>query len=391
VVRSWVATLWLSALTIAAAPVLADSETGNLFGTAVDNNGEPLPGVTVTLTGPGAPMTQITNAEGQFRFLGLPPGEYRLRAELDGFSPVEYPNVHIQTGRNTALEVSLTPAIEETIVVTNESPLLDERRIGRGASVSQVELEKIPTARDPWAVLQSVPGVLTDRINVGGNETGQPSHVIGPGSESHNNVFAVDGVVITDFAVRGKSPNYYAFDTIEEMQVTTGGTDISLATGGVTLNMVTKRGTNAWRMSGRYALTDDAFRADPAVPSTPLDTGAIGNRDVEHVDDLGFEAGGPLVRDRLWIWGAYGRQNLDSVVLGGGNPVRDDTQLENFAAKLNGQLADGNSLSVLWSRSDKSKVGEGAGFDRPAETTWHQTVPTDIFRVSDSHAFSSNF
>jgi Ca-activated chloride channel family protein len=63
--------------------------------------------------------------------------------------------------------------MEEAITVTAESPLLDERRISTGATVSQAELEKIPTARDPWAVLQTTPGVLTDRINVGGNESGQ--------------------------------------------------------------------------------------------------------------------------------------------------------------------------------------------------------------------------
>jgi Ca-activated chloride channel family protein len=66
--------------------------------------------------------------------------------------------------------------MEDVITVTAESPLLDERRIGTGAVVSQAELEKIPTARDPWAVLQTTPGVLTDRINVGGNEGGQQAY-----------------------------------------------------------------------------------------------------------------------------------------------------------------------------------------------------------------------
>ncbi|HEV2845352.1 MAG TPA: VIT domain-containing protein [Thermoanaerobaculia bacterium] len=66
------------------------------------------------------------------------------------------------------------PAVEEMIVVTAESPVLDQRRISTGATVvSQAELEKIPTARDPYAVLATTPGVLTDRINVGGNESGQ--------------------------------------------------------------------------------------------------------------------------------------------------------------------------------------------------------------------------
>jgi Ca-activated chloride channel family protein len=67
-------------------------------------------------------------------------------------------------------------AVEDVITVTAESPLLDERRISTGAVVSQAELEKIPTARDPWAVLANGPGALTDRINVGGNEGGQQAY-----------------------------------------------------------------------------------------------------------------------------------------------------------------------------------------------------------------------
>ena len=87
--------------------------TGNLFGTVVDQQGEPLPGVTVILSEIGAPQIQITNAEGQFRFLDLSPGKYTVTAQLEGFSTVEYPNVEINVGRNTSLEIKMSPATEE--------------------------------------------------------------------------------------------------------------------------------------------------------------------------------------------------------------------------------------------------------------------------------------
>lgn len=92
------------------------------------------------------------------------------------------------------------------------SPVLDERRISAGATVSQTELEKIPTARDPWVVMAETPGVLTDRINVGGNESGQQSAT-----------WSVDGVVITEMQAMGSSPASYDFDSFEEMQLSTGG------------------------------------------------------------------------------------------------------------------------------------------------------------------------
>ncbi len=78
-----------------------------------------------------------------------------MKAELEGFSTIDYPNIVINIGRNTQIEVKLSAAVEDVITVTAESPLLDERRISTGATVSQTELEKIPTSRDPWSVLQT--------------------------------------------------------------------------------------------------------------------------------------------------------------------------------------------------------------------------------------------
>jgi hypothetical protein len=113
--------------------------------------------------------------------------------------------------------------------------------------------------------------VLTDRINVGGNESGQQSLYVGPGSGGDQAVWSLDGMVITDMSATGSSPGYFDFDAFEEMQVTTGGSDASIATGGVVLNMVTKRGTNEWRGSARYFYTDDNLQGD-----LDLDTGELG-------------------------------------------------------------------------------------------------------------------
>jgi hypothetical protein len=94
-------------LLLVGSPAFAQLQTGNLYGVVTDDQGAPLPGVTVTLSGSGAPSVQVTNAQGQFRFLGLGPGSYNLRAELEGFSTIEYPNISINVGRNTQIEVQL--------------------------------------------------------------------------------------------------------------------------------------------------------------------------------------------------------------------------------------------------------------------------------------------
>ena len=242
-------------LLLLALPALAQLESGNLYGTVKSPDGETLPGVTVTLSGNGAAKAQVTDAQGRFRFPGLAPGsDYTVKAELQGFSPFESTGLVVNVGRSTDIEVTLAAAVTGVITVVAEKvdqPLLDPRRFTPGNTVTNTDLERIPTARDPWAVIQSTAGVLTDRMNIGGNESGQQSQYVGPGSGGDQAVWSVDGVVITDMAALGSSPGYYDFDAFEEMQVTTGGSDASIATGGVVLNMVTKRGTNEWRGSAR--------------------------------------------------------------------------------------------------------------------------------------------
>jgi len=386
----------------------AQLQTGNLYGTVVDEQGSALPGVTVTLSGQGAPQVQVTDAKGAFRFLNLSPASYQLKAELEGFSTIEYPNVAINVGRNTQIEVTLSAAVEDVITVLGETPLLDERRISTGATISNSELEKIPTARDPWAVLQTTPGVLTDRINVGGNESGQQSTYVGPGSSGDQAIWAVDGVVITDMAALGSSPAYYDFDAFEEMQVTTGGSDSTIATGGVVLNIVTKRGTNEWRGTGRYYKSDKSWQAGTSVDKGSLDKGGPYNGDannnagyaqptihqgnaIDQVAEYGAELGGPIIKDRLWVWGSYGHQQIDLRTIA---DVADKTELKTENVKFNAQLAANNSATLFGLQSEKTKLGRNAGPTRPQETTWDQDNYGDkptAAKVEDTHIFNSNF
>ncbi len=414
-------------LLVAGGTAFAQLQSGNLYGTVTDDKGAPLPGVTVTTSGNGAPQVQVTNAQGQFRFLGLTPASYQLKAELEGFSTIDYPNIVINIGRNTQIEVKLSAAVEDVITVTAESPLLDERRVSTGATVSQTELEKIPTSRDPWSVLQTAPGVLTDRINVGGNESGQQSQYVGPGSGGDQAVWSVDGVVITDMAALGSSPSYYDFDSFEEMQVTTGGSDSTVATGGVVLNMVTKRGTNEWRGSGRYYKTDEKYQSKTSFGDSDLSAGncsaatpclyrsgsgatrsqlvqfqlgLLGSPPTDHfkqgnqivgVDDYGAELGGPIVKDRLWVWGSYGEQKVKLLTIA---QVSDKTTLKTYNGKLNAQIASNNSATAFILNSEKVKIGRNAGPTRPQETTWDQghlgPKPT-AWKAEDTHIFSSSF
>ena len=301
-----------------ALPAVAQFQSGNLFGKTVGPDGEAMPGVTVTLTGLGAPQTQVTRRAGtsSVSWVSLPASTPSTPSRKASH-PTRRDNIEINIGRNT--EVPLELKISDVInVIAERAPLLDARRIDQRQTVTNADLERIPSARDPWAVLQSTPGVLTDRINVGGNESGQQSSYIGPGSGGDQAVWSLDGMVITDMSAIGSSPGYYDFDSFEEMQVTTGGSDASIATGGVVLNMVTRRGTNEWRGSGRYLISDDSAQSDLDFDHGDLGQAGPwngnraqtafkqGNRIVKN-EDWGFELGGPIVRDRLWVWGSYAK------------------------------------------------------------------------------------
>ena len=370
-------------LLLTALPAAAQLQTGDLYGTVTDNPGEALPGVTVTLSGIGAPKVQVTNAEGQYRFLGLAPGKYQLTAELEGFGTVEYPNIVIRVGRATTVNVTLNAAIEETITVTSESPLLDERKVDRGTNVAAAELDQIPTARDPWSLLSQAPGVVVDRVNMGGNESGQQSNFLGTGSLSGQNNFAVDGVILTDMAALGASLSYYDFGAFEEVQFTVGSSDVSIAASGVTINQVTKRGGNEWAVSARYLRTDGDLQSDPVT----LPSGLTANQ-IDVVEEYGADIGGPLWKDKLWIWAGYGESDIGNIVIGG---QLDRTMLEDFNTKLNFQATDANSGVVHYWTNDKLKNGRGAGPFRSPETTHNQITPADIWKLEDTHIFSSNF
>src|SRR5262249_40549257 len=162
-------------LALIAVSASAQFQTGNIYGKVLAKDGSALPGVTVTLTGVGAPQTGTTDAQGSFRFPNLSPGTYAIKPELSGFASATPTGVSVRGGANADVTLTLNPSVTESITVTGEAPLLDVRKAGTAINVSRVELQEVPTSRDPWTILQQSPGVLVDRMNVGGNQSGQQS------------------------------------------------------------------------------------------------------------------------------------------------------------------------------------------------------------------------
>ena len=375
---------------------MAQVRTGTLYGKITDEDGNPLPGVTVTLTGARtAPLTSITSAEGIYRFLSLPPArDYILRAELGGFKTEERTGIIMVVGANVEINVTMSMgAIEEEVTVTAVSPVVDTKKTSVGQNVTQEVLQSLPTARDPWVVLQMAPSIIVDRENVGGVESGQQSNYVARGAGTYsNNVWAMDGIVITDPAAIGASPSYYDFDAFEEMQITVGGADVTVQTGGVALNMVTRRGGNRVTLGGRFYMTDSKFQATNAdyVAEIQVDEpDFLGLNLVNNNKDYGFNLGGPLVKDKAWLWGSYGVQDIKTTTV---YQRADDTLLQNYAAKLNVQIIPENRFEAFAHIGGKNKWGRSTSQANPSGLyqggRYHFGSP--IFKFQDEHMFGDN-
>jgi hypothetical protein len=398
--------LALVALFAATSLASAQQQTGEIFGKVTDGSGAVLPGVTVTLSGPVLlqPLTAITSETGTYQFPRLAIGTYTVKFDLAGFKSVVNQDIFVNVGFSAAVNAQMgISTVQETITVTGQSPIVDTRNTGTKQTFTNELLQSIPSARDPWVILQQTAGIAMDRENVGGNMSGQQSNYVSRGAATFNNKWALDGVDITDMAATGASPAYFDFDAFEEMTINTGGVDVTQQTGGVGINLVTKSGTDRFKGSSRYYRTNEKFESNN-IDSGLRAQGATSGSPIQDIKDYGIEAGGPLKKGKAWIWGSFGKQNIGVGVLGFYKPeascqalktasvalaasiddingclMTDLTVLQTTNLKGEVQLFKGNKLSLFNSFAKKERNARGASDLNPIETTTPQgAVPSSF-------------
>ena len=372
-----------------AAPSQAQVFTGRIDATVTDSTGAILPGVTIDISGPQN-ATAVTDAKGEAHFLNLAPGTYTVIAKMQNFGDYTNKNVLVATGGGVNLKITLTVGgVTQEVEVSGASPVIDPKRTTTSTNVTYEELQQVPSSRDPWVVLQTVPGVIVDRVNVGGAESGQQSNYQAKGAASGENTWNIDGIAITDMSALGSSPTYYDFDMFQEMQVSTGGADLQTATPGVALNFVLKAGSNTPHGSTRIYYEDEDMQANNLPEELEASLGGVtgkGNR-ISKYTDFGFELGGPIVKDRLWAWGALGKTDTTLLTL---SNTPDQTILKNSSFKATGQVSDAIRGSFTFFRGDKQKFGRAAGATRPPETTWNQSGPTSVYKGEGNFVAGQN-
>jgi Carboxypeptidase regulatory-like domain/TonB-dependent Receptor Plug Domain len=295
-----------------AASALAQVQTGSLSIKALDDQGAIMPGATVSITSAVLPraIEGVTDASGVFQVPGLSPGSYAVKVTLQGFQTYIRQDIVIRQGQTISIDAPMkVGALSEAVTVKGESPVVDTRTVGSKTNIDSALLETTPGGKDIWNILEyKAPGVVVESPDVGGNQGGLQRSMSARGTPNGQNTQLLNGVNVNDPAAQGFSMNYYIPSAFENIQVSTGAQDISVGTGGVFINMVTKSGTNSF--SGQALQTYQGKKTQAL--DIDADQQAAGLRPDANSSDLitnsNFQAGGPLLKNRLFYFGSVNYQ-----------------------------------------------------------------------------------
>jgi len=230
------------------APVAFAQTTGEITGTVSGTDGRPLPGVTVEASSPSLQGTRVsvTGNDGTFRFISLPPGSYKVKGSLSGFTTVEK-LATVKLDSAIQVQMQLQVSAKEELVVTGEAPVVDTTSAESGTNIRQEVAQKLPVGRNYSSVVAIQPGVNTDQAETQGrggstNPTGGGWTIYG--ATSVENSYLVDGVNTTN-VIKGFQGKQLSQEFIEEVQVKSSGyeAEYGRSTGGV-INVITKSGGN---------------------------------------------------------------------------------------------------------------------------------------------------
>jgi hypothetical protein len=308
IVVGWVVFL----LAVSVMPVHAQTGPGGLRGYVRDAQGGALPGVTVTATAPESirPVVVVTNEEGYYRLINLPPGTYKITAELTGFAPSTRDGVLVRAGATFALDVVLAlGAIQETVTVAGDSPMVEVLRPGNVFNIDGEFQRAMPIqARRNWSdFLELTPGVISRGFDDGSGRQVYFGHA----TEHFAHVLQLEGMIASNY--HDAQVTYVAMgsDMIQDVQVKTGGVDASAPMGvGMVMNVVTKSGGNVFSGSAGYAYQpyrwngNNVGNCSTFVTCRPSGTGTPTTAKVNQFDGA---IGGPIKRDALWFFGSIRR------------------------------------------------------------------------------------
>ncbi len=289
-------------------PAIAQTTTSTIEGTVTDANGAVIAGADVKASGMtlATERSVTTDAEGFYRLAALPAGTYTLTVSRSGFA-TSTSNIELTLNRVATFDIKLKVGeVGGAIVdVTGELPLLEPNTASTGTTITPRQIQDLPVnGRDYLDLMQLVPGVAINRQADPGTDNATP--VLG--ERSGNNNYLIDGHSNKD-TVEGGAAAPFNQEAIAEFQVLTTGykAEFGQASGAI-VNVITKSGGNSLHGVGSFFHRNDAF--DSSNSLDPTKTEAPHLRRYAY----GLALGGPVVKDKVFFFGSFGRITEDRVI-----------------------------------------------------------------------------
>jgi Carboxypeptidase regulatory-like domain/TonB dependent receptor-like, beta-barrel len=319
--------------------------TGSISGVVRSADGSVLPGVTVTVSGEALPggRSAVSGPDGVFNFQRLPPGTYKVAAELSGMGGVQQEAI-VAVDKDTQLDLVLKPSMAEAITVSAAAPVIDVKSPEVQINYTAETIEKLPIARDYKGLFQLAPGVSENNRGTAPNA----------GGSRLDNTFLVDGINITNPHYGDILPDINEID-IDEVNIKRAGVSAEFGrTGGMVVNAVTKSGTNDFHGLARIESQPASFVADSKHATV--------QNSVDRQVPAG-SLGGPLAHDRLWFYGSLAFPKVtttDRVNNLGAVPDKVDDTKEYFL-KLTANPTQSQSLTAAGRTRDTTFNKDGIG------------------------------
>jgi len=298
-------------------PSLAFAQ-GTLTGTVRDQSGGVLPGVTVEASSPALiekVRTAVTDGAGQYRITGLNPGTYSLAFRLSGFNVVRREGIELTGTATLTIPIEMrVGALEETITVTGETPVVDVQSAQRETVLSPEAIAAIPGTRTVGTLLNAIPGLTVNDGALAASPT--MTFFTARGGPINEGRMTVNGMIVAA-PFNGGGVSTYILDSVnvDEVSVAIAGglgeTDI----GGPVMNLVPRSGGNTFRGQGFINNAGEWSKGN----NLNDELRAVGLREAPGVInsyDASVSYGGPIKRDRLWFFGSYRRLDTASAVQG---------------------------------------------------------------------------
>src|SRR5437763_1275186 len=390
----------LSSVLVVAAVLLLPSiarAQSAFAGVVKDATGAVLPGVTVEAASPALiekVRSVTTDANGLYRIENLRPGTYTLTFNLPGFSAVKRDGVELPSNFTSTINADLkVGAVEETVTVSGESPVVDVQSNNKAQVLNREMLDAVPSAHTIQSVGQLVVGVTLTAPDVGGSQAMQQTYFTVHGLGAAQTSVLIDGMIVNGLQGDGAIQSYLNEGANQEMVYQTGGGNVDSPTGGVKINLVPKEGGN--RFSGSLFEGYESKRFQASNGNDFLYSHGVTSLDqIGTYSDTDFTQGGPLKKDNVWFFGP-GRlftvnKPIASTVVSDGTSAGalacytgarscaqgvDDQHQYSALARLTWQMSPRNKLSAYMDRIHKVRGAAMAPGDDQATSSVRWNSP----------------